>query len=52
MAGVSSHDKALGVEVGAVDEDLIVDAVGIWGVGDVNKPEGCEAAVESPPAET
>ena len=38
--------------VGAVDEDLVVDAVGVWGVGDINKPKRCEAAVESPSTET
>ena len=27
MAGVGSYNKALGVEVGAVDEDLVVDSL-------------------------
>ena len=47
MAGVSSHDKALGVEVGAVDEDLIVDSLLINASGRLDKPERCKAALQS-----
>ena len=46
-AGVSSHDKALGVEVGAVDEDLIVDSLLINASGRLDKPERCKAALQS-----
>lgn len=47
MAGVSSHDKALGVEVGAVDEDLIVDSLLINASGRLDKPERFEPALQS-----
>ena len=47
MAGVSSHDKALGVEVGAVDEDLVVDSLLINALGRLDEPEGCEASLQS-----
>ena len=39
MAGVGSHNKAFGVEVGAVDEDLVVDSLLINASGWLDKPE-------------
>ena len=43
MAGVGSYNKALGVEVGAVDEDLIVDSLLINASGRLDKPERFKA---------
>ena len=47
MAGDSSHDKSLGVEIGAVDEDLIVDSLLINISGRLDKPERFKAALQS-----
>ena len=47
MAGVGSHNKAFGVEVGAVDEDLVVDSLLINTSGWLDKPERCEASLQS-----
>ena len=47
-----SDKQAACCGVGAVDEDLVVDAVGVWGVREINKPERLEAAVESPSTDT
>ena len=47
MGGVGSYNKALGVEVGAVDEDLIVDSLLINASGWLDKPERCEASLQS-----
>lgn len=37
--------------VGAVDEYLVVDAMGVWGVGYVNEPEVGESAGQCPVAD-
>lgn len=34
----AGYEEAFGVEVGAVDEELIVDAVGVVVAGDLDKP--------------
>lgn len=47
MAGVGSYNKALGVEVGAVDEDLIVDSLLINASGRLDKPERFKASLQS-----
>ena len=47
MAGVGSYNKAFGVEVGAVDEDLIVDSLLINASRRLDKPERCEASLQS-----
>ena len=47
MARISGNDKALGVEVGAVDEDLLVDSLLINTSGKLDKPERCKAALQT-----
>ena len=47
MAGVGSYNKAFGVELGAVDEDLVVDSLPINASGWLDKPERCEASLQS-----
>ena len=44
-------EQAAGVGVGAVDEDLVVDAVGVWGIGHIDKPQRGEPAVERAPGD-
>ena len=40
------HEQASGGGVGAVDEDLIVNALRVTVVGDVDKPKRFESAVK------
>ena len=47
MAGVGSYNKALGVEVGSVDEDLVVDSLLINALGRLDKPERFKASLQS-----
>ena len=46
MAGVGSHNKAFGVAVGVVDEDLVVDSLLINASGRLDKPERFEGACQ------
>ena len=46
-AGVGSHNKAFGVELGGVDEDLGVDSLLINASGWLDKPERFEASLQS-----
>ena len=39
---------AASVGVGAVDEDLVVDSVGVRGVRDIDEPEWFEFTVQCP----
>ena len=45
------HKQATSVGVGAVDEDLVVDPVGIRGVRDIDKPQRGEPAIERAPGD-
>ena len=44
-------EQASGGGVGAVDEDLVVDPVGVWGVGYIDEPQRGEPAVERAPGD-
>ncbi len=44
MVEAGGDEEASGLGVGAVDEYLVVDAVGVGLVGDVDEPEGAEPA--------
>ncbi len=52
MVTACGYKQAAGVGVGAVDEDLVVDALWVTVVGDVDEPERCESAVERAPGDT
>lgn len=43
---IGGDEQASCCGVGAVDKELVVDAVWVWGVGDVDEPEVVESAVE------
>ena len=45
------YEQAAGGGVGAVDEDLVVDSVGGWGIGDIDEPQRGEPAVERAPGD-
>ena len=42
------HKQATSVGVGAVDEDVVVDSVGVRGVRDIDEPEWFEFTVQCP----
>ena len=52
MVTAGRHKQASGVGIGAVDEDLIVEPVRVWGVGNIDEPQRFEAAVEGPSADS
>ncbi len=50
MVEAGGDAEASGLGVGAVDKYVVVDAVGVGLVGDVDKPEGAEPAGDCPSA--
>lgn len=52
MVVACCYEQAAGVGVGAVDEDLVVDPVGVWDVGNIDEPQRFESAVEGPSADS
>lgn len=51
MIMVGCDKQASCARVGAVDEDLVVDALRVWLIGDTDEPEVGESSVECPSAD-